>query len=93
MTPCKRACDHAGMPKTVSIRDLDDETYHGLRRRAAEVGLSVPAFLRREAERLARRPSMVEWLGRGDKRTSAIRRSDVVEMLDELRGEWPHLQS
>ena len=77
------------MSKTVQIRDLDDETYLGLSRRAAEVGLSVPEFLRREAERIARRPSMIDWLARSEKRTSAVRPSDVVEMLDELRGEWP----
>ena len=39
------------MPKTVQIRDLDDEVYDGLVRRAAEAGISVPALLRLEATR------------------------------------------
>jgi len=78
------------MAKTVQIRDLDDETYRGLSVRAAELGLSVPEFLRQEAERIARRPSMVEWLHRVERRGDPVRSSDVIEALDSLRGEWPH---
>ena len=77
------------MSKTVQIRDLDDETYLALSRRAAEVGSSVPEFLRREIERIAQRPSMTEWLARTERRSGAVRDSDVIEGLDELRGEWP----
>lgn len=78
------------MSKTVQIRDLDDETYRGLTVRAAEAGLSVPEFLRQEAERIARRPSMVEWLHRTERRGATVRGTDVVEALDGLRGEWPN---
>ena len=41
------------MSKTVQIRDIDDEVYLALTRRAAEIGMSVPEMLRREAVRLA----------------------------------------
>jgi len=37
------------VPKTVQIRDLDDDVYAGLARRAAEAGVSVPELLRVEA--------------------------------------------
>jgi hypothetical protein len=47
-----------GVPKTVQIRDLDDEVYAGLVRRAAEARVSVPELLRAEAVRLAARPSV-----------------------------------
>jgi plasmid stability protein len=77
------------MAKTVQVRDLDDETYQALSRRAAEVGASVPEFLRREIERIARRPSVTEWLARTQRRSGVPRGSDVIEGLDELRGEWP----
>src|SRR5918999_2990030 len=50
------------MPKTVQIRDLDDEVYAALARRAAEAGVGVPELLRAEATRLAARPTMTEWL-------------------------------
>lgn len=77
------------MPKTVQIRDLDDEVYAALARRAAEAGVSVPELLRREAERLAARPSVTEWLERTRRRPSPIAPSEVIEALEELRGEWP----
>jgi len=77
------------MPKTIQIRDLDDEVYAGLRRRAVEAGLTVPELLRREATRLAARPTVEEWLARTRRRPSEITRGDVVVALDELRGPWP----
>lgn len=77
------------MPKTVQIRDIDDEVYAALVRRAAEEGITVPELLRREASRLAARPSVGEWLRRTRRRTSAVTAADVVRALDEIRGEWP----
>lgn len=77
------------MPKTIQIRDIDDEVYAALVRRAAESGLTVPDLLRREAARLASRPSLQEWLARTRRRTSDITRADIIEAIDELRGPWP----
>jgi plasmid stability protein len=77
------------LPKTIQIRDLDDDLYQALRRHAAEAGLSVPELLRREAARLAARPTVEEWLSRTGRRPSGIERADVLAALDELRGEWP----
>jgi hypothetical protein len=77
------------MPKTVQVRDLDDEVYEALRRRGAEAGLTVPELLRREATRLAARPTVEEWLARTGRRPSNIERADVLAALDETRGEWP----
>lgn len=79
----------ATVPKTVQIRDLDDDTYAALARRAAEAGVSVPELLRRHATRLAARPTMNEWLARTGRRTTSITRDAVLETLDDLRGEWP----
>lgn len=77
------------MPKTVQIRDLDDEVYAGLVRRAAETGVSVPELLRAEAARLAARPSVAEWLQRTRRRSSPIRHTEILDALDEHRGRWP----
>ena len=77
------------MPKTVQIRDIDDDVYAALARRAAETGLTVPELLRREVTRLASRPTIDEWLQRTRRRPSSISRSAVLEALDEIRGEWP----
>ena len=77
------------MPKTVQIRDIDDDTYAALVRRAAEEGVTVPDLLRREATRLATRPTVNAWLERTRRRPSSISRDEVIGALDELRGEWP----
>jgi len=77
------------MPKTVQIRDIDDEVYAALARRAAEAGITVPDLLRREAARIARRPSVEEWLERTRRRPSQIDRAEILDALDEIRGEWP----
>jgi antitoxin FitA len=73
------------MPKTIQIRDVDDEVYAGLRRRAAEEGVSVPELLRAEATRMAARPSIATWLASTRRRSSAVGAKDVLEALDELR--------
>ncbi len=73
------------MPKTIQIRDVDDEVYAGLRRRAAEEGVSVPELLRAEAARLAASPSIGTWLDSTRRRSSAVGAKDVLEALDELR--------
>lgn len=77
------------MPRTIQIRDLDDDVYAALRQRAGEAGLTVPELLRREATRLASRPTLEEWLARTRRRPSAITGADVLAALDELRGPWP----
>ncbi len=77
------------MPKTVQIRDLDDDVYAGLARRAAEAGISVPELLRAEATRLAARPSVEAWLTRTRRRSSPLGRAEILAALDEQRGPWP----
>ena len=75
------------MPKTVQIRDIDDDTYAALAIRAAAQGLSVPEYLRREIARLAARPTISEWLDRTRGRRLQTKPSDPVAVLDEIRGE------
>lgn len=77
------------MPRTIQIRNVDDAVYAALSKRAAEAGVTVPDLLRREASRLASRPTMEEWWVRTRRRPSEIARSDVLDALDELRGPWP----
>jgi hypothetical protein len=77
------------MPKTVQIRDLDDDVYSALARRAAEAGVSVPELLRAEAVRLAARPSVGEWLRRTRRRSSSLGRAEILAAIEEQRGPWP----
>lgn len=73
------------MPKTIQIRDVDDDVYAGLRRRAAEDGVSVPELLRAEATRLAAAPSIAAWLASTRRRSSDVGTEGVLKALDELR--------
>jgi len=77
------------MPKTIQIRDLDDDVYAALARRAAESGVSVPELLRVEAARLAARPSVEAWLMRTRQRSTPLGRIEILAALDEQRGSWP----
>ncbi|GIW19906.1 MAG: hypothetical protein KatS3mg065_0202 [Chloroflexota bacterium] len=77
------------MPRTVQIRDIDDDVYRALARRAAAAGVTVPELLRREAARLARRPTIEEWLEQTRRRPIPTRDVDAVQALDEIRGPWP----
>ena len=77
------------VPKTIQIRDLDDDVYAALVRHAAEADITVPELLRREATRLASRPSMAAWLERTRRRSSEITHAEVIAALDEQRGPWP----
>lgn len=77
------------MPKSVQIRDIDDQTYAQLQRHAVEAGTSVPELLRRELKRIAARPTLEEWLDRTGRRHSQIETRQVIEALDEVRGPWP----
>ena len=77
------------MAKTVQIRDIEDSVYAALARHAAEAGLSVPELLRREAVRIAGRPTIDEWLARTRRRPSTLSREEVLQAFDEVRGEWP----
>jgi hypothetical protein len=78
------------MPKTIQIRDVDDDLYHALARRAAEAEMSVPEFIRREMARLAARPTMEDWLERTRRRSSDVTRAEVRQLFEELRGPWPN---
>lgn len=77
------------MPKTLQVRDVDDEDYAVLAQRAARAGVSVPELLRREISRMAARPSLDEWLDRTRRRPSTITTRQVLDDLDDGRGPWP----
>ena len=52
------------MAKLVQIRNVPDEVHAVLAARAAEAGVSLADFLRGELSRMARRPSLEEFLAR-----------------------------
>ena len=48
----------------ITIRNVSNEVRNELAARAARSGKSMQEYLREELERLARRPSLEEWLSR-----------------------------
>jgi antitoxin FitA len=78
------------MGKTVQIRDLDDETYAVLRRRAAEQRVSLTQYLRHELDRLARTRTIAELLDEADTLRAShggVSRESIIAALHEGRAE------
>jgi len=78
------------MGKTIQIRDVDEQAYTVLRTRAAAENLSLAAYLKRQLEDLASRPTMAELLAKADQRraeTGGVRTEDIVSALHEARRE------
>ena len=74
------------MSKTVQIRDLDNETYQVLRKRAAADGLSLAGYLRRELTQMAAVPTMAEWLDRADesRARAGVSREALQSAIEDL---------
>lgn len=68
----------------VQVRDVPDAVAERLKARAAEQGVSLSAFLRKELERLATRPSNAEVVARlaGSPRDDG---PTVFETVSEIR--------
>lgn len=65
---------------TVQIRNLDDEAYAVLKRRAAASGRSLQEYLRLELERQAARPTLAEVLDQA--RADLVWTEDSVTIED-----------
>jgi len=50
------------MSKMIQIRNVPDELHRTLKARAAKAGMSLSDYLLSEVERIARKPTMQEWL-------------------------------
>lgn len=79
------------VPKTIQIRDLDDDVYRELARRAADDDLTVPEYLRRLLRQHVSRPTMKQWLERvrGQPVRHDISTQETLDALDEIRGPRP----
>jgi antitoxin FitA len=50
------------MSKMIQVRDVPDAVHSTLKARAAREGMSLSDYIKRELERVAERPTMLEWL-------------------------------
>jgi plasmid stability protein len=69
----------------IQIRDVPDELHRALRIRAAEAGLSLSAFLRRELETIAERRSVEAVLSELAGKRTHVPVEEIVEVIREDR--------
>ena len=75
---------------TIQIRDVPEDVYETIRRRARAGGQSIQAYMRQQVIDSARRRSKEEALAELDavmagSTSPGLQASDVLEALDELR--------
>ena len=69
------------MSVQITIRNVSNEVRNELAARAARSGKSMQEYLREELERLARRPSLDEWLSRVRRRKGLTRRKVGADVI------------
>jgi plasmid stability protein len=73
------------MSKMIQIRDVPDHVHSVLKSRAAREGMSLSDFLKRELERTAERPSLLEWLDRTSQAKPIMAKQSAAQIVRELR--------
>lgn len=56
------------MAKMIQIRNVPDDVHRKLKVRAAQIGMSLSDYLKREVVRIAEAPTLDEWLERVSRR-------------------------
>ena len=69
----------------IQIRDLPDEVHRALRIRAAEAGLSLSAYLRRELTAMAERKSVIEVLAEWEGSRADVSAQTALDAVHEGR--------
>jgi plasmid stability protein len=80
------------MSKMIQVRNVPDSVHRILKARAAEAGMSLSDYIKRDLEASAAQATMEEIYARVKARRSArggsgLRREDIVATLREIRGE------
>jgi plasmid stability protein len=73
------------MARSIQIRNVPDDVHRELRKRAAEAGVSLSAYLLREVEEIAQRVPISEILRRVNPGGSGVRVSAIVEAVHHGR--------
>jgi antitoxin FitA len=84
-TCVEHACMLSDMSKMVQVRDVPDRVHRTLKARAAREGMSLSDLIKRELERTAERPSMLEWLERAQQTKTIATKRPAVQIVRELR--------
>lgn len=77
------------MAKSITIRNVSDETSAELASRAAANGQSLQEYLRAELDRLAEKPDVQTWIrrvrARVEKSGGTLSAEDILHLRDEGR--------
>lgn len=69
----------------IQIRDVPERLHSVLKSRAAQEGMSLSDFLKRELERSAERPTMKEWLARTQQAKPIPAKKTAAQVVRDLR--------
>ena len=69
------------MPKMIQIRNVPDEVHKTLKVRAAQMGMTLSDYLKREVVRIAETPTVEEWLERLSRRTPVDLRESIEDAV------------
>lgn len=69
------------MAKMIQIRHVPEDVHRKLKTRAAEAGMSLSDFLRKEVELVAQRPTLTQLLERLARRSSVRLRVSAAEVI------------
>jgi plasmid stability protein len=73
------------MSKMIQIRDVPEQLHSTLKSRAAQEGMSLSDFLKRELKRAAERPTMREWLQLTQRAKPIRAKRTAAQVVRELR--------
>jgi plasmid stability protein len=73
------------MSKMIQIRDVPEQLHSTLKSRAAQEGMSLSDFLKRELKRAAERPTMREWLELTQRAKPIRAKRTAAQVVRELR--------
>ncbi|MDZ7801464.1 MAG: hypothetical protein U5K81_11825 [Trueperaceae bacterium] len=86
---CRECMHDAGMPKSITIRDVPDDVSEELAARASRSGTSLQAYLRAELIATARRQELDVVLGRARERVermgSSLPRDTILGHIEKDR--------
>lgn len=73
------------MSKMIQVRDVPETVHRTLKTRAAQEGMSLSDFIKRELEKVAEKPDMREWLARTAQSKPLARSRSAAAVVRELR--------
>ncbi|HEX4136558.1 MAG TPA: hypothetical protein VHY84_18235 [Bryobacteraceae bacterium] len=73
------------MSVMIQLRNVPDALHRKLKARAAAAGMSLSAYILRDAERLANQPTMDEWLAKVSKLRRVETRESSAEVIRAMR--------